>query len=346
MIMEKFFCAHLSREAGEDIVGCAPDYQTYILIECTGPWAPKAFESKGVPDNLRALVAEMSCAQMPVRFLLVEPERQQTDSDIRVMVFRKQMGLSNGYCKWDCRVADITHVAPLVKRYLTSHTLGSDWVESRTRDLLVCTHGSHDQCCARYGYPFYRQALKILSESDMGSVRVWQVSHIGGHRFAPTLIDLPTGRYYGALDPVSFKSILQRTGSVDCYRSIYRGWGILPKPIQVMERELILRHGWEWLDYKVTWQMIEQDPKKLPLQVKLTGVSPEAQQLIYVADIVEDETKTLNLIGSCKSQQASRFVKFAVHNLCLFKEPVPLSMPKYRAPQSTLTAPRSSAEVV
>jgi hypothetical protein len=68
-----------------------------------------------------------------------------------------------------------------------------------TRDLLVCTHGAVDACCAKFGYPVYRRLRQIAAESALPvPVRVWRCTHFGGHRFAATLLDMPEGRYLGA----------------------------------------------------------------------------------------------------------------------------------------------------
>ena len=63
--------------------------------------------------------------------------------------------------------------------------------------LLVCTHGRRDRCCAVDG-----RAL-ALSVVDAGEQHVWECSHLGGHRFAPTALVLPTGYAYGRLDPAT-----------------------------------------------------------------------------------------------------------------------------------------------
>jgi hypothetical protein len=63
--------------------------------------------------------------------------------------------------------------------------------------LLVCTHGRRDRCCAVDG-----RAL-ALAVVDAGEQHVWECSHLGGHRFAPTALVLPTGYAYGRLDPAT-----------------------------------------------------------------------------------------------------------------------------------------------
>jgi hypothetical protein len=59
--------------------------------------------------------------------------------------------------------------------------------------LLVCTHGRRDRCCAVDGRALARAVA--ISEPD-----VWECTHLGGHRFAPTALVLPTGYVYGRLD--------------------------------------------------------------------------------------------------------------------------------------------------
>ena len=59
---------------------------------------------------------------------------------------------------------------------------------------LVCTNGLRDACCARHGRPL----AKALAERYPG--RVWECSHLGGHRFAPNLVCLPDGLWFGRAD--------------------------------------------------------------------------------------------------------------------------------------------------
>ena len=49
--------------------------------------------------------------------------------------------------------------------------------------LLVCTHGRHDACCAERGRPFAAALAQVAPEET------WEVSHIGGDRFAANVLD-------------------------------------------------------------------------------------------------------------------------------------------------------------
>ena len=313
--MTSFFCANMSRQQGEDIIGSASLYQTYIMVECPYPWTANAFESKGVPQNFRELVAEVKEAKLPIRFLLTLGIKPTPENQTQVLIFQQQQGITTGYRKKEIKVDSITEVAPIIRKYLTPEGLKIEGELSTTRDFFVCTHGSHDKCCSRYGYPFFRKGVAMVEEFGLKDVRFWQVSHIGGHRFAPTLISFPDGRYYGALDEESLQRILLHQGDITCLNQVYRGWGILPRKAQVLERELILRHGWQWLNNAVSCSVLKESPHKEKTQVELFYQTTKGETFTYQADIIEDKAKTLNLKGSCHADKPVKFTKYGAINI-------------------------------
>lgn len=60
---------------------------------------------------------------------------------------------------------------------------------------LVCTHGSLDASCGIRGRPLAEALARIRPG------RVWECSHLGGHRFAPNVVCLPAGLVYGRVPP-------------------------------------------------------------------------------------------------------------------------------------------------
>ena len=60
--------------------------------------------------------------------------------------------------------------------------------------VLVCTHGRRDACCARLGLPLFDALAPHLPPE-----RLWQSSHLGGHRFAPNVLVLPHGIQLGRI---------------------------------------------------------------------------------------------------------------------------------------------------
>ena len=65
-----------------------------------------------------------------------------------------------------------------------------------TEEVLfcVCTHGKHDACCAEKGRPIAGALSAAYPEET------WEVSHIGGDRFAGNALVLPYGLYLGRLE--------------------------------------------------------------------------------------------------------------------------------------------------
>jgi hypothetical protein len=72
--------------------------------------------------------------------------------------------------------------------------------------LLVCTNGRRDVCCAVRGRPV---ALEV-DAAHPG--RVWEASHTGGHRFAPTGVLLPHGATLARLDAALAAELLEQAG--------------------------------------------------------------------------------------------------------------------------------------
>jgi len=98
--------------------------------------------------------------------------------------------------------------------------------------ILVCTHGKRDACCAKYGRP---TADALRQAAPMG-VTVWDVSHLGGHRFAGTLVVQPANRWYGRLSPENAADLLAAIASNRVLTAYHRGNAHLPPPLQVAEQ--------------------------------------------------------------------------------------------------------------
>ena len=79
----------------------------------------------------------------------------------------------------------------------------ADWVTEvgpAPREVLICGHGRRDTCCGSFGIRLLAQAEARSDEGAWPGVRIRRCSHTGGHRFAPTGITLPDGRFWAFLD--------------------------------------------------------------------------------------------------------------------------------------------------
>jgi len=64
--------------------------------------------------------------------------------------------------------------------------------------VFVCTHANRDERCGIWGIPLY-QALEQEIKRQDAIAEVYQISHVGGHKFAATCLIYPQGIWYGNL---------------------------------------------------------------------------------------------------------------------------------------------------
>ena len=104
--------------------------------------------------------------------------------------------------------------------------------------LLVCTHGKHDRCCAKYGRPLY-DAVREQVEDGW----VWQSTHVGGDRFAGNLVALPDGVYYGRVEPAGAWGLLEAALAGEIHLPHYRGRSCHTFAVQAAERAVRVETG-------------------------------------------------------------------------------------------------------
>lgn len=138
------------------------------------------------------------------------------------------------------------------------------------REFFVCTHGHVDLCCARFGVPLYRQARAAYP-----AVRAWRMTHFGGHRFAPTAWEFPSGYKWAFLDDAATARVIARDGDPAALAANLRGWSGVPLPVQLLDREGLRRYGWNWLGYRRAGEIVDSDEAAGRWQVRLAFESEE-----------------------------------------------------------------------
>ncbi len=116
--------------------------------------------------------------------------------------------------------------------------------------------GHADVSCGKFGSPIYQQLRSHYANEQL---RIWQVSHFGGHQFAPTLLDWPFGHCWGHLSSEVLEVLIKRNDDVLKLRPFYRGWNGINKFEQIAEREIWMQEGWQWLDYLKTGRVVKMD---------------------------------------------------------------------------------------
>ena len=214
------FCSDVSLENAEPLAATASRVDHWILVEYRGLWNHDAIAGSGLSDQVKWRLREQRAARPHTKLLFVRRTERRGRPQLAVM-----WGSSPEH---GGRVfgAEIESYEDVLHLDLTAP--GDPLADPL---LLVCTHGKHDPCCARHGRPLY-QALAELA----GDEWVWQVSHVGGDRFAGNLVVLPDGLYYGRVGPGEAWSVLEEhlAGRIDLAH--YRGRSCYPSATQAAER--------------------------------------------------------------------------------------------------------------
>ena len=228
----KPLCAETSRAHAEPLHATASRVDTWILIEYRGLWAHDAVDGSTLSGALKAhLVAER--VRLPhARILFVR--RSERRSGDGLLAFFARSTPSERELRW-------------IELERHDDLIGLDLATAgRSVDhplFLVCTHGKHDPCCARLGRSLY-EALRDELAPDW----VWQVSHIGGDRFAGNLVCLPEGLYYGRVDRETAGPVLDEHLARRILIPSYRGRSIYTFAVQAAERVLRERTGLVGID--------------------------------------------------------------------------------------------------
>jgi hypothetical protein len=178
--------------------GTAARARFFVAVEQPGPWGRDAASQSHLdPDTGRALSA--ACAGRGGRLsLLRAPGRHAHDEQGRGhTVYVAWCGEEPWLLKarvsspGDLLGSDLDALARGDRAGVTRSLPGA---EPSLPVLLVCTNGRRDVCCAVRGRPV------ALEAAAAAPGRVWEASHTGGHRFAPTAVLLPHGATFARLD--------------------------------------------------------------------------------------------------------------------------------------------------
>ena len=223
-----FRCAAASLLRDDPLPGTASTVRAFLLVEHTGSWGAAALRDARLPDGLGSALTR-AAAEAKVRPLLVRrPDRRTHQDGVRVFA-----AWAHPARPW----LETTVLAdPHALLDLDLEALGAGRSPGLTRYdgtlLCVCTHGRHDACCAERGRPVAAALARAFPEET------WEVSHIGGDRFAGNALVLPDGLYYGRLDPVSALTVARGHTAGELDLDHLRGRSGFAMPVQAAELAL------------------------------------------------------------------------------------------------------------
>jgi hypothetical protein len=239
------------------------------------PWASEVAESRNFPAGVSDALGDAAAAGLDTRLQGVTPDAEySSDGHARVMLFSRPDGPFSTYSKEEYQVPN-GEVGALSAALLTRRDDLARFEQYKQdaghlRDVLVCTHGAQDSCCGAIGYPVYDRLRHGYARQPGANLRVWRVSHLGGHRFAPNVLDMPEGRNWVRITEDQLDTLVDRGGSASDLRGNYRGWVGMESPYeQLAEREALMRDGWDWTSRRVESRLVDVDEGQERAEVRL-----------------------------------------------------------------------------
>lgn len=239
-------CSGLSLAVEEQAVGSAAEASCWVILEQNGPWGSKAATQSRLDPDLGARL-DAAAAAVGGRFGLMRRPGSHPDQHLP----QRHVLVSGGpvHSPWlvEGVVDGAERLLELAWEHLsdpTPHRVLAALPELQAAGapvLLVCTNGKRDRCCAVLARPVAEAAHRAHPG------RVFETTHLGGHRFATTAVLLPTGHTYARLSADSAAEVLVAADQGRVPPSLagdlhYRGRSGLSRPAQVAEhavRELL-----------------------------------------------------------------------------------------------------------
>lgn len=228
------FCRALAED--EPLLGTGHDgVHRWVLVEDAGPWGAKVPRDTKLPGPVRERLEHINADPGTRVQLIRRPGRRRAGPRRKLFVVEAPVEAEGR------RIASLD-VGLDALASLDPDALVAEAPATDTNELaslwLVCTHGARDRCCAKWGVALW-EALRRLEHG-----RVWQSSHLGGHRFAPTLVTLPGGLLWGR---VAIDELERMRASLGAGRLAplerFRGRCAYPRAVQAAECVVRTREG-------------------------------------------------------------------------------------------------------
>lgn len=214
-------CSDQSLTRNDPLYGTASAGHAWALLELSGGWGQSAFlESPGIIDRElgRQICRRIEAAGMRVTAIR-RPGRRPAAPRWRWFVARCDEG-SEALYRGEVNDA---------RDYLDIALDGSDGELTAGPLVAVCAHGKHDQCCAVRG----RGAAAAIASQYPEFV--WECSHLGGDRFAATMLVLPEGLCYGRVDSTDSAGLVRLYLDRRLDNRFLRGRTSLPHVVQAAQ---------------------------------------------------------------------------------------------------------------
>ncbi|HUF06587.1 MAG TPA: sucrase ferredoxin, partial [Candidatus Binatia bacterium] len=172
-------CSALAEEMDEPMIGSVEVRRRWLLLEDRSAWGADAVRDVFGPA-LAARAKELQLGLLLVRRREGDPAADAVRRAILVDAVRREMAIRS-----------VASPAELSVEAAARSPVADFGAPMSAPIVLVCTNGKRDACCSLRG----RALVGALAAEH--AERVWECTHLGGHRFAGNLVCLPDGIVYG-----------------------------------------------------------------------------------------------------------------------------------------------------
>ncbi|UYP17942.1 sucrase ferredoxin [Rhodococcus sp. Z13] len=227
-------CSVLSAR-DEPLAGTAATAPGYVCLEMPSGWGRDVLDGTALGADLVGELSALAKAA-DVRILFIRrPGRDVVRPTRTVLLARTEPGST--WCE-RLEITDPAELRGIVPRVVAGPAPGIGAAQTDPV-ALVCAHGKRDRCCAVLGRPVAAALAEELGQD------VWECSHTGGHRFAPSMILLPTGYTYGRLDAADSLAAVRAAREGRVHPAGLRGrstWNAVGQVAELAVREAIGEH--------------------------------------------------------------------------------------------------------
>jgi hypothetical protein len=287
-------CSALAARSKEPLAGSAEHVNCWVMLEFRGTWESQALEHNDLPTPVQGWLKDgvegLRAEGFRTRPQFIRQQHQRDKGHLSLFVGFTGMpgpGLYEfrGSTYEDLMALDLRSLAGNRRAYAENLVSGERY--------FVCTNGRRDACCALHGMRVYAELAAQCQTA------AWQTTHLGGHRFAATLVSLPSGAVYGQLQPEDVSGLLKVHAAGALLLPKLRGLSRLDSVSQVADIALRERSGQHQCD---RYSLLEADSQDgVERRVFLDNVdqsreeirlSPGTQPIRFRTGCAEDTLKS------------------------------------------------------
>ncbi len=213
------FCTDLCLERGEPLAGTGDAPKRVLMLAWPrGKWRTPRWESVDMSPELSEALHDAANAKLHVALV----DKVEAEGKLPTLHALPE----NVYADF----SDEAELIATIRNYVDGKVFAG--TPDTRPTIICCTDSRRDACCARHGFSTYKALVK---HADANKFNIVQATHIGGCRFAASLVVMPQRQRYGRMTADHAEGFLEAIGRNEVYLPTYKGRSDEPEPAQVAE---------------------------------------------------------------------------------------------------------------